>query len=366
MKPNGNFKISYDPSLLISHEDLQRIRHIVDIAPKEAQWFCRMEKIQERSSIYYRIYEMYIPEQYCSTAEVESDPQMMYKFYKELKEEHGVEATNDIMSNLTVWCHSHHNMGVSPSGQDIKQFSENIDNAQKANQTLPQVMLIFNKKDQYHCRIHDFDLGITFQNLPLVIESYDFSNIDDQAKTKFKKKVYPKKDKDKKKSLYSKGSTESWDFLEWGMEEDNNSYSKSLFGQEKIVTEQYIQYGLLDHPSVAFLIKKYEDDKIAFLETLINELTDSQLSIFYKVLDLDLNNLWTLEEGTELKTAVELQQSLEENLDAYDYDIDLITCILIFTLHLDAFPSKAESIIKEFSSVITEWEDLENTYYGEY
>ena len=64
MKPNGKFKISYDPSLLISHEDLQRIRHIVDIAPKEAQWFCRMERIEENSSIFYRIYEMYIPEQY--------------------------------------------------------------------------------------------------------------------------------------------------------------------------------------------------------------------------------------------------------------------------------------------------------------
>ena len=91
MKPNGNFKISYDPSLLITHKDLQRIRHIVDIAPKEAQWFCRMKKIQKASSIYYKIYEMYIPEQYCSSAEVESDPQMMYKFYKELKEEYGSE-----------------------------------------------------------------------------------------------------------------------------------------------------------------------------------------------------------------------------------------------------------------------------------
>lgn len=365
MKPNGNFKISYDPSLLITHKDLQRIRHIVDIAPKEAQWFCRMEKIQEASSIYYKIYEMYIPEQYCSSAEVESDPQMMYKFYKELKEEHGSEETNDIMSNLTVWCHSHHNMGVSPSGQDIKQFAENIDNAQKANQTLPQVMLIFNKKDQYHCRVHDFDLGITFQNLPLIVQGYDFSNIDAQAKTKFKKKVLPKKSKSKKKSVYSKESTQSWDFLEWGMEEDD-SYSKSLFGQEKVITEQYIQYGLLDHPCITFLVKKYEDNKVAFLETLIKELSDSQLTIFYEALDLDPSTLFNLEEGAELKTAEEIQQSLEENLDAYDYEVDLIICILIFTLHLDSFPSQADTIIKEFLSVVQEWEILETTYFGEY
>ena len=368
MKPNGNFKITHDPALLITHLDLQRIRHIVDIAPKEAQWFCRMEKIQEDSKIYYKIYEMYIPEQYCSSAEVESDPQMMYKFYKELKEEHGVEETNSIMSNLTVWCHSHHNMGVSPSGQDIKQFAENIDNARKANQTLPQIMMIFNKKDQYHCRVHDFDLGITFQNLPLVIESYDFSNIDTQAKTKFKKKVLPKKNKTTKKTVYSKNEpSQGWDFLEWGMEDESiDSYSNSLFNPESItLTEQYMSYGLQDHPSIAYYIKDYEDNKLKFIESLTKEMTQSQLSIFSKVLDLDID-LWDLEEGTELETVASIAYKLEQNLEAYDYDIDLITCLLIFTLHLDRFPNKANSIIKEFYSVLAEWESLENTYYGEY
>lgn len=365
MKPNGIFKVTNDPAMIISHEDLQKIRHIVDIAPKEAQWFCRMEKIESASRIFYRIYEMYIPEQYCSAAEVESDPQMMYKFYKELKEEHGVEATNDIMSNLTVWCHSHHNMGVSPSGQDIKQFGENIENANLANQKVPQVMLIFNKKDKYHCKIHDFDLGITFQNLPLLTQEYDFSDVDAQAKLKFKKKKVAKSTKSSKKSIYSKNQSQSWDFLGWGMEEENIDSSNKSHLTSNFITEQYISYGIQDHPSVVFYMSNYEENKVKFLEILMKELTSSQLSIFYEALDMDLN-LWSLEEGTEIKEIEEIQQTLEENLEAYDYDPDLMTCLLIFTLHLDSFPSKAANIIKEFYSVMAEWDYLEPAHYGGY
>ena len=118
------------PQLLISHEDLSKIRFIVDLAPQEAQWFHRVQKVVSGSTISYVLSGMFIPEQTCSAAEVDTSPEMMVKFYKSLKEEYG-DRTNDIMANMTCWCHSHHNMGVSPSGQDVKQFTEQITLAEK-------------------------------------------------------------------------------------------------------------------------------------------------------------------------------------------------------------------------------------------
>ena len=98
MKPVGELKIlNHQPYIIMTHEDLCAIQHIVDIAPKEAQWFHRVERSIEKGVIMYNLYEMYIPEQYCSAAEVDTDPEMMMKFFQELSKEHGPETANDIV-----------------------------------------------------------------------------------------------------------------------------------------------------------------------------------------------------------------------------------------------------------------------------
>lgn len=199
MKNSGSFRLlNLQPKMLISYEDLEAIKHIVDIAPQEAQWFHRVEKIVQNSNVYYRIYEMYIPEQICSSVQVESDPMMMVNFYKELKEKHGAEKTNQIMGNLTAWCHSHHNMGVSPSGQDVKQFAEQCKNALDAKVNNPQIMMIFNKKDSFYSKVFDPEYGLVFEHVPFEITTPDYSWINKEAKEKFKKP---------KVKSYTKGSS---------------------------------------------------------------------------------------------------------------------------------------------------------------
>lgn len=190
MKAVGQLRIlNQQPYILITHHDLCAIQHIVDIAPKEAQWFHRLEKLEEDGQgIGYRLYEMFIPEQWCSGTEVSSDPEMFLKMYKELVKNHGQETTNDILKTMTVWCHSHHTMGVNPSSQDIKQFKEQCDKALEDKINLPQVMMIFNKKNQYYCRIWDPDSGLMLENVELIVGNYDFDWIDKEAKAKFKQK----------------------------------------------------------------------------------------------------------------------------------------------------------------------------------
>lgn len=210
MKNSGSFRLlNLQPKMLISYEDLEAIKHIVDIAPQEAQWFHRVEKIVQNSNVYYRVYEMYIPEQVCSSVQVESDPMMMVNFYKELKEKHGPETTNEIMGNLTAWCHSHHNMGVSPSGQDVKQFAEQCQNALDAKVNNPQIMMIFNKKDSFYSKIFDPEYGLIFEHVPFEIVTPDYSWINEEAKQKFKK---PKRKPYSKQSsfLKSHASLSSW------------------------------------------------------------------------------------------------------------------------------------------------------------
>lgn len=188
MNPIGSFKIlNNNIKIQISHKDLSAVQHLVSIAPQEAQWFHRLEVIKTKNETIYRIYDLYIPEQYCSLAEVESTSSMMINFYRELISNNTVESTNAILSSLNVWCHSHHTMAPSPSGQDNNQFLQLIKYAVDSNNIVPQIMLIFNKNNQYYSRIFDPSTSLIYENVSICVETEDLSWIDKQAAAKFKK-----------------------------------------------------------------------------------------------------------------------------------------------------------------------------------
>lgn len=188
MKPISHFKfLNNNVKILISYNDLAAIRKLVQVAPQEAQWFHRLEVIRDKpGETVYRIYGMFVPEQICSATQVESTDNMMVSFYRELLAEHGNEETNEIMKSLNVWCHSHHMMSPNPSGQDHKQFMEFIKNNIDAGIKTPQIMLIFNKKDEFYSRIFDPVTGYICENASIEVENENFDWIDQIAKTKFK------------------------------------------------------------------------------------------------------------------------------------------------------------------------------------
>lgn len=178
------------PTLYISYEGLEAIKHIVSIAPQEAQWFHTIELETNYDNVIslFLSDRIYIPEQNTSVAEVNSTSEMLIKFYKELSQEFKMEEVNEILKNMGCWCHSHHNMGVSPSGQDITQFTEFVNSSIEQNQNTWQIMLIFNKKNEFYCRAFDPKTGIIYEGLDLEIyHTYDFEYIDKASKTKFKK-----------------------------------------------------------------------------------------------------------------------------------------------------------------------------------
>ena len=179
------------PKILIKDKCLQEIKHLVAIAPQEAQWFHTVR--YESSNNCYYIEGLYIPEQICSVAEVDSSPSMMVDFYKDLAQQHGSIEASRLLSNMGVWCHSHHNMGVSPSAQDITQFTTMINNDIDQNNLKPQIMIIFNKKNEYYNRLWDPQTDTIWENVSLSTQPYDMTSIENEAKKKFKKKVFSKK-----------------------------------------------------------------------------------------------------------------------------------------------------------------------------
>lgn len=319
MQPNGNFKLlNLNPYISIDHKDLEAIRHIVDIAPQEAQWFCRLDRTNTTpGTLEYRVYEMYIPEQICSAAQVESDPMMMVRMFQELQSEHGNQGASEIMKNMTVWCHSHVNMGVSPSGQDVKQFAEQCKNAIDAKQTTPQMMMIFNKKDMYYCKLYDPEIGLVFENIPMKITGYDFSNITSQAKDKFKKPVAKKAFPTVRSSTSNKKSKNfSWS---WSTDDDYEEDNFLDFSSYESNDESFTNYN-----------NKYSND---FLKNLVKYYSPNQKTtartIFSKKLIESINGyaLVAFNEAIHLDPNV-VEDSLQ-NADWVPTSLDQMTDILI-------------------------------------
>lgn len=177
--------------IVISLDDLtlNSIKHIVSIAPQEAQWFHTVTPVKSTPGLVELklSQKLYIPKQNTSLAEVDSNSSMMIDFYNELKSESiSQDQINATLNSMTCWCHSHHNMQPNPSGQDLNQFKFFVDSSLQQNQNNWQIMLIFNKRDEFYSRVYDPETGIIFEGVDIVnTTNYDFAYIDKAAKEKF-------------------------------------------------------------------------------------------------------------------------------------------------------------------------------------
>jgi hypothetical protein len=193
------------PTIKISHKGLLAIQRIVSLAPEEVQWFHTVEATSDGSSFNETTLrlseELYIPTQNTSATEVSTTSSMMVEFYNDLKEHRTQKEVNEVLSKLTCWCHSHHRMSPSSSGQDETQFETLIQQSIDQNMNNFQIMLIFNKKNQFYCKVYDPRTGCIHEGVPIALDEdgYDLSYIDLAAKTKLKKqRPIFKKEKGKK------------------------------------------------------------------------------------------------------------------------------------------------------------------------
>ena len=343
MKPNGNFNIiNLRPKLQISNYDLEAIRHIVAIAPQEAQWYHTVTKERQGSELVYKIAGMYIPEQWTAAASVETDENMMVTFFKEIREAHGSKKVNQIISTMTCWCHSHHTMGVSPSSQDNKQFNKQCENAMRDKVTSPQIMMIFNKSDSYYCRIFDPEFNLVFENVPMVEDPYDFSFIDRQAKTKFKKKKSVSKF-----NWSTKKKTKNVDILDWKNSDfENNYYLDPDDEMESSLIDEFKKTyrSLRIYPKLQVVLgrmqKSTSSKHISMFINEISRLTYPEISTFAYLLECLVNRhtkvLGILDTPTAAEQDPTLMLSQIEGLVEAVED-DEIEAALIVACNLDCF-----------------------------
>lgn len=190
MKSISNLSIANRQVVIIVDDlTLNSIKHIVSIAPQEAQWFHTITPItSEPGLVQLKLSQrLYIPKQNTSTAQVDSTSSMMVDFYNELKSGSLTQdEINATLNSMGCWCHSHHNMAPNPSAQDLKQFNFFVQSALEQNQNNWQIALIFNKRNEFYSRVYDPETGIIFEGVPIVkTNNYDFSYIDRAAKEKF-------------------------------------------------------------------------------------------------------------------------------------------------------------------------------------
>lgn len=261
MKQSAAFRVvpPAQPILLIDRETLERARYLVAKAPKECQWWFRVRRFEGKAYVAYELFDLLVPEQWTSGADVESDPEMMIKLWKDLREERGLslEELSAIMNDASCWCHSHVNMACRPSGTDNKQWAEQKKLAFDGGSTHPQLMMIFNKNDEFFCRVWDPALNLEFENVPLNIQdNIDTDEIDSIVKTKLKTRPKVTKTAARHWSQGPKGSThhnssrdwrESWWWQQTGSDDWDEEEAQPGWGQSgtKKASEQEIDPGTI-------------------------------------------------------------------------------------------------------------------------
>lgn len=342
MKSVTSFKaLNLRPTIVVSHEALQAIKHIVSIAPQEAQWFHTVEPVQYKQSpgevFLHLSTKLYIPKQNTASTQVDSTSSMMIEFYNELKSEYvDQEVVNQKLNSMTCWCHSHHNMAPNPSSQDNAQFNFFVNSAVDQQQTGWQVMLIFNKKDQFYSRVWDSETGLVFEGVDIQISTpYNFSYIDNAAKTKFIKPL-PKKFKSKSKPSTIKSKIPDYDNLfnaydlfsdhapTYFDEKDiNNQLAKDIIDDmySKIYPDQATHYlKSVKHPNL-----KTGD---AYLD-LMKNFDDQEALWFSFILDNKISNLKNLYTEAQIDSYMNrYSQKIDERILNYlDTTTDTLSCL---------------------------------------
>jgi hypothetical protein len=209
LKPHSKFSAvspmaTPNVSVVFDRAALEQAKYLVQEVSTECQWFHRVERIEDANSITFYIYDMIVPDQEVSATFVESSDNEMVAMSDEIMNRLGgedkvlesdelINEFNTLTNTFSVWCHSHVNMGTSPSGTDQTEFGDRIKNASDAGVVHPQIMFILNKKGDYTCHIADMDSGWVFKNPDVIVSNadIDFSYIDSAIKTKLRKKKTP-------------------------------------------------------------------------------------------------------------------------------------------------------------------------------
>lgn len=345
MKSVTSFKaLNLRPTIVVSHEALEAIKHIVSIAPQEAQWFHTVEPVQYKQSpgevFLHLSTKLYIPKQNTASTQVDSTSSMMIEFYNELKSEYvDQEVVNQKLNSMTCWCHSHHNMAPNPSGQDNKQFNFFVNSAIDQQQSCWQVMLIFNKKDQFYSRVWDPATGLVFEGVDIQVSTpYDFSYINSAAKTKFLKPAPKKKPvfKTASKPKVTRSAIPDYDDL-FNSYNLFNDYTPSYFDEKNINSDlaRDIVDGIYSNiypDQSSYYLKSVRNPRLKAADMyvdLMRHFDDQEAMWFSFIVDGKISNLKNLFTDAQIESYMNrYSQKVDERILNYlNTTTDTVSCL---------------------------------------
>ena len=167
---------SWIPKVIIAPEAAHKMMVATLHFQTEVAWFGLVDEVGPAE---YRVAEVLFPEQEAAGHTVEVQADHVAEFSMQLLEERG----EDDYNRLRLWGHSHHSMGVSPSGQD----NDTLKNLTRDSDTY------FIAVRTNHDLLMEFDIGykggITFRSVPYRVEKVDVK--DDPFIAELEAKVKP-------------------------------------------------------------------------------------------------------------------------------------------------------------------------------
>ncbi len=114
------------PTIIITQQCSIDMWHIVQMVDMEVGWLCVCNETEKGDFI---LSEVVLPTQECHSATTELTASGLMDVGMQLLNEddaRGIDPKSEEyrFNHLTCWMHSHHTMGVSPSGQDDKQMAD--------------------------------------------------------------------------------------------------------------------------------------------------------------------------------------------------------------------------------------------------
>lgn len=144
------------PSVLLTPTVISTIYHLVDLAADEIG----MMGTVKRWGSHFLVDHVYLFEQEANGATTEINPEGQDKLFRQLMDENPGQPGLDLVNRIRIWIHSHHQMGVDPSGQDLSQFA-----AFKEACNDFFIMSIVNKRGSMKFWVDDYQRGIRFADV---------------------------------------------------------------------------------------------------------------------------------------------------------------------------------------------------------
>ena len=143
------------PNIYITASAQRLMEQLVANCDDEIGWLALSKKDGEND---YLIYDIEICEQECGATHTD----LMEGGLQEIANRYINNGRIDEMNNVRVWCHSHVNMEVSPSGQDEQTFEQYYKDCDDYF-----IRIIMNKKGKWNTSIVDIENGIRYDDMPV-------------------------------------------------------------------------------------------------------------------------------------------------------------------------------------------------------